>query len=229
MAKNLYFPVYFDDWKPIRQKLTAKQGWLLFNACLDYAEHGIPLESKDPVISLAFDLLANGIDRSKQTANENAAKKRYARYCGVVKGSGEVPLSFEEWLTSVDKCQQPSTDVNKRDNLIQSNLIQSNLIEESIAAKPPRAPVLKYGEFGWIRLTVEQYEKLLADLGEAELARCIQYIDEAAQQTGNKNKWKDWNLVLRKCSRERWGVKNSAAVEEDDWRKDAVIAWSGSK
>ena len=24
---------------------------------------------------------------------------------------------------------------------------------------------------------------------------------------GNKNKWRDWNLVIRKCSRERWGIR----------------------
>lgn len=62
-----------------------------------------------------------------------------------------------------------------------------------------------HGEYGWIKLTEEQYSKLLKDLGEAELRRCIKYIDESAQQTGNKNRWRDWNLVIRKCSREGWG------------------------
>lgn len=61
------------------------------------------------------------------------------------------------------------------------------------------------GEFGWVKLTDDQYEKLLKDLGQEELDRCIQYIDESAQQTGNKNKWKDWNLIIRKCSRDGWG------------------------
>ena len=41
----------------------------------------------------------------------------------------------------------------------------------------------------------------------AELLRCIEYIDESAQLTGNKNKWKDWNLVIRKCSRDKWGIR----------------------
>ena len=45
------------------------------------------------------------------------------------------------------------------------------------------------------------------DLGEEELTRCIDYIDESAQMHGNKNKWRDWNLVIRKCSRERWGIR----------------------
>ena len=49
--------------------------------------------------------------------------------------------------------------------------------------------------------------RLIDDLGEEELTRCIDYIDESAQMHGNKNKWRDWNLVIRKCSRERWGIR----------------------
>lgn len=62
------------------------------------------------------------------------------------------------------------------------------------------------GEFGWVKLTDAQYDKLVKDLGKAEAERCIAYIDESAQQTGNKNKWKDWNLTVRKCHREGWGL-----------------------
>jgi predicted phage replisome organizer len=68
--------------------------------------------------------------------------------------------------------------------------------------KPERQ---KHGEFGWVLLNQEQYACLLADLGAEELSRCIRYIDESAQSNGNKNKWRDWNLVIRRCSREGWG------------------------
>lgn len=64
----------------------------------------------------------------------------------------------------------------------------------------------KYGEYGWVRLSAEEYDRLLNELGEAELTRCITYVDESAQSNGNKNKWKDWNLVIRKCARDRWGM-----------------------
>lgn len=67
-----------------------------------------------------------------------------------------------------------------------------------------------HGQYQWVRLTDEEYSRLLADLGEAELARCIAYVDEAAQSTGNKNKWKDWNLTLRKCHRDGWGLDRRA-------------------
>lgn len=65
----------------------------------------------------------------------------------------------------------------------------------------------KHGTYGWVRLSDEEYDRLLNELGEAELERCITYVDESAQSSGNKNKWKDWNLVIRKCSRDRWGIQ----------------------
>ena len=76
---------------------------------------------------------------------------------------------------------------------------------ESPAEEPQRH---RHGANGWVLLTDEQYKKLLHDLGPAELERCITYVDESAQITKNKNGWKDWNLLIRKCHREQWGAKH---------------------
>lgn len=82
---------------------------------------------------------------------------------------------------------------------------------ESIGAPPeppadPETPVRhKYGEYGWVKLTDAQYAKLLKDLGQEELDRCIRYVDTSAQGNRNKNKWSDWNLIIRRCAREGWG------------------------
>lgn len=76
---------------------------------------------------------------------------------------------------------------------------------EAPAEEPQRH---RHGANGWVLLTDEQYKKLLRDLGPAELERCITYVDESAQITKNKNGWKDWNLLIRKCHREQWGAKH---------------------
>lgn len=81
--------------------------------------------------------------------------------------------------------------------------------ECTAADKPPAPARKKYGSFGWVKLTDEEHSRLVAELGEQEAQRCIDYIDEAAQSTGNKNKWKDWNLVIRKCHRDGWGLSKS--------------------
>lgn len=75
----------------------------------------------------------------------------------------------------------------------------------------------KYGEYGRVLLSDAEYQRLTKDLGSAELARCIQYLDESAQSNGNKNGWKDWNLVIRRCSRGKWGLnaRQAAAANVD--------------
>lgn len=78
--------------------------------------------------------------------------------------------------------------------------------EKSIKAGKPPTPVRKeFSQYGWVKLTQGEYDRLVADLGETEAKRCIDYIDEAAQSTRNKNHWKDWNLVVRRCHRDGWG------------------------
>ena len=74
-------------------------------------------------------------------------------------------------------------------------------------SKPDRK---QYGQYGWVKLSQEEYDRLSNDLGEKEVKRCIAYLDESAQSTGNKNKWRDWNLVIRRCNRDRWGLKEAA-------------------
>ena len=74
---------------------------------------------------------------------------------------------------------------------------------------PERQVRHKRGQYGWVRLSDEEMDRLVRDLGPDELNRCITYVDEAAQTTGNKNKWKDWNLVIRKCSKGRWGLERT--------------------
>lgn len=61
-----------------------------------------------------------------------------------------------------------------------------------------------FGEFGWVRLTEHQYEKLAGLMGYEELNRCITHIDELAQSTGNRRGWKDWYLILRRCHDQHW-------------------------
>ena len=89
---------------------------------------------------------------------------------------------------------------------IEVELEKEGEYKSTAAPKPPTPTRQKYGSYGWVRLTKDEYTRLVADLGEAEALRCITYIDEAAQSTGNKNKWRDWNLVIRKCHRDGWGL-----------------------
>jgi hypothetical protein len=110
-------------------------------------------------------------------------------------------------------CIQSVSTMDTQDSLGKTSLGKASLGKSRVsspkgAAAPIRTP---RGEFGWVKLTEDEYDRLLADLGNAELARCIRYVDESAQSNANKNKWKDWCLVVRRCHREKWGVSASGA------------------
>lgn len=137
----------------------------------------------------------------------------------------------EKALLSVNANQSYSLDticiqnVSKLDTEVRLELGKSKgrleLGEGEEAAKPPTPTRNKYGRYGWVRLTDDEYSRLLDDLGQAELDRCIQYIDESAQGNGNKNRWKDWNLVLRRCHREGWGRNHHQQDDKNRLRTTA--------
>lgn len=77
-----------------------------------------------------------------------------------------------------------------------------------------------HGQYGWVKLTDDEYSRLIADLGEEETKRCITYVDESAQSTGNKNRWKDWNLTVRKCHRDGWGLNAKRTSSNSATPKD---------
>lgn len=115
--------------------------------------------------------------------------------------------------------------INVRQEIETDKEKETNKEKEGIkppAAPPPPPPPPepeeperhKYGEYGWVKLTDDEYNRLLNDLGEKETARCIRYVDESAQGNGNKNKWKDWNLVVRRCNRDGWGKTQTHPKQE---------------
>lgn len=102
-------------------------------------------------------------------------------------------------------CIQPVSNMDTQVRLGKDSIGKASEGEGSKAAAPPTPARRKYGTYGWVRLTDDEHAHLEHDLGAVELARCISYVDESAQGNGNKNRWKDWNLVIRRCSREGWG------------------------
>ncbi len=75
----------------------------------------------------------------------------------------------------------------------------------------PNKPILKkYGEYRHIRLSEEQYNKLIEEFGDQTTAEYIKRCDEYIQQTGKR--YKDYNLTLRNWIKKD-GVKVSAKAD----------------
>ena len=152
---------------------------------------------------------------------------KHWRMANALRKDRYTPTAFQEELAKLgikdngaytwlpDGCQMVAERL-PQDRVGKERVVQESKgegIEPPAAAPAPPAPQPaepvrhKHGANGWVLLTEEQYTRLLKEFGPAELERCITYVDESAQITKNKNGWKDWNLVIRKCHREQWGIK----------------------
>ena len=61
-----------------------------------------------------------------------------------------------------------------------------------------------YGEFKRVKLNDKEYQKLIDDYGKDFIDKQIQLMDEYVESNNNKNKYTNFNLVLRKSIRENW-------------------------
>ena len=190
-ADKKSFILYHDIRTPL-ELLSDEERGKLFMAILDYSEFGAQPDF-DGSLRMAFAFIQTAIDRDSEAWEIKREKRREAGSKGGkqrVANQANATFAKQEQANQAVPAPVP---------------VPVNVpvpVKESKADKPPTRP---YGQYGWVKLTDEQHAKLLTELGQEELERCIAYVDESAQATGNKNKWKDWNLVMRKCSREGWG------------------------
>ena len=203
----------FPELENSTRKLSDEQFGILMRAVLAYRFRGEVYNGDDIAVDIAFQFVVSQVDRSEEI-KVNRSKAVTARW-----EKEKAPVVSEEGTGECNEIQNDTNAYNgiQSDTPIHSNPFQSipihSIPKESIAGKPPAPPAPQpqpvrksYGRYGWVKLTDEEYHRLLNDFGEAEVKRCITYVDESAQTTGNKNKWRDWNLVVRKCYREGWGL-----------------------
>ena len=62
----------------------------------------------------------------------------------------------------------------------------------------------KYGTYGRVKLTIDEYMRLINEYGEYFIKQQIEYLDEYIESNNNKNRYTNFNLVLRKSIRENW-------------------------
>ena len=187
--------------------------------CDDYGRFdGRPAVIKSRLFPLKDNITAKSIDAA---INKLVSVELVALYVFEGKPYLRLPTWDKHQQIRAKKSKYPSPDMCQISSDIKCNhgMADAPVIQSNPNTNPntnPKESAHARGQYGWVKLTDEQYAALLADLGQGELDRCIRYVDESAQQTGNKNKWKDWNLVVRKCHREGWGLKQTASGKGDN-------------
>ncbi len=174
--------VFYRSFRDAIEEMPDKNKLAMLLAICDYALYGAEPALKDAMARAVFTVARPSIDANKDRRRNG---KKGGRPKNEASGLEKENHRFSE---------MESTET-----------VSATVTEAGTEADKPYARK-KYGQYGWVKLTDGDYNRLLNDLGEPEVKRCIAYVDEAAQSTGNKNKWRDWNLVLRRCHRDGWGI-----------------------
>lgn len=136
-----------------------------------------------------------------------------------VKNNEEIEIDIRDRDKSIDK------DIDNINNKpVDTSCIQNgdtNKEEE----KPHKDTNKKetYGTYGRIKLTISEYLRLREEFGEDFINKQIELLDEYVEMNNNKNKYNNFNLVLRKSIRENWFNKNTAMCLKEDY-KDTKIS-----
>lgn len=75
----------------------------------------------------------------------------------------------------------------------------------------------KYGAYGRVKLTEKEYTRLIDEFGKDFIDKQIELLDEYIQSNNNKNKYTDFNLVLRKSIRNNWFNNNKKQEIIPEW------------
>ncbi len=173
---------YASFWDAINS-LHKRDQLPVFRAVISYGLSGDHKEDLTPTQNAFFTLMQPVLDSSRKKAANG-------------KQGGSKPEANGK------QTEREKERENEKEKEVE---IENECKKKGSGPAPTKQAKKSFGDFGWVKLTDEEYHRLLNDLGEAEVKRCIAYVDESAQSTGNKNKWRDWNLVIRKCSRDGWG------------------------
>lgn len=213
--------LYFSILPALDSLPPASAGTLLL-AAMHYAQDGKEPVFEDATLAFAWALLKPSIDRDGEVYDEKRLRGEWMTYCRQCKRDGNESVDFETWRQrTVTGPLRTDTDTKPISVSIPDSVSVSDSNKGIVADKPPTPARRKYGTYGWVRLTDDERARLEHDLGAVELARCIAYIDESAQGNGNKNRWKDWNLVIRRCSREGWGCTRAQMEDKNRLRTES--------
>ena len=194
---------FFPFWKRYlnmfrESELTKFQSGLLLWMMMEYQFEGKEPENVPKSLKLAWSFLRKDLDDARvqyETRVQNGRKGgRPKKQPSKPEETGENREKVMSMSRSMSMSKSMSRSMSRSINTGSAPAVNAGVCGEKNS----------FGEFGWIKLTDAQYEKLVTMMGHEELNRCIVYIDELAQSTGNRSRWKDWYLILRRCHEKRW-------------------------
>lgn len=133
-----------------------------------------------------------------QTLDSYEKRKERDRLYQAERRAKQKALVQKSTDSSTDASTDSSSDVGFSD--IDKDIDKEKDINISPSKKKPKKVKHKYGEYGHVALTDEEYSRLVSDYGELGVKAGITKVDKYCQKSGKT--YKDYNLVLRD-----WGIE----------------------
>lgn len=214
MAEKKSFLIYLDNQKQVNI-LTDEQAGKLFKALFEFAKDGTETDFDDGMIAMAFSFMADSIRRDTekyelicQKRAENI-KKRWNKKQDEIDTNVYNCNFYNTNHTHIDKDKDKEKDIDIEKEIDKETDINKRTDKPSHA--PPKS-LKKFGEYGNISLTDEQYNQLVRDYGKSVISDYIQRMDEYIQMKGKK--YKDFNLALR-----NWIKKDGISKGNDSYER----------
>lgn len=180
MAKLTYFKA-FPDLKETMSELSDAERGRLFVALLDYVETG-----KRPDLKGNERILFPGV--AAQIDRDNA---EYEKKCKVNKENGGKANGSERPRTVANGSERRANAPQEKEKE-EDKEYYNTLSDESVKHARPKKTA--FGEFGNVKLTDDEYDRLHADYPNADEA--INFLDSYIEEKGYKSK--SHNLSLRR-------------------------------
>lgn len=158
-----------------------------------------------------------GIDRlqaTKKTLKEMKLIESIKR----INGKGIITGWYVKVNYLIDESRIPETTIPTLPQLVEqeTNTINNNILNTNNNKNTYK----KYGNYKRIKLTDDEYKRLIEDYGEDFIKNQIEKLDEYIESNNNKNKYTNFNLVLRKSIRENWF--NKVAKDVPKWLNQEI-------
>lgn len=210
--KRTQFTFYESFSKAISHIHDAVERAAAYDTICDYVFYGKePGDDLSDTVMIVFELVRPTLDASQRKAENGKAggrprknlekpKKTYDAFC----------FSESESEKEEEKEKEVEIEIENKNDY---SLSPPYPPQEGETKKTQKQERKKYGHFGWVKLTDTEYARLTTRYGKERLEVAIAHVDEAAQSTGNKNRWKDWNLTIQRCIRDGWDARRLQGMQ----------------
>ncbi|MDE6501042.1 MAG: hypothetical protein K2L10_03055 [Ruminococcus sp.] len=197
MAGPKYFMVYFDCKQHI-DMLSDQQAGMLFKALFEFAVSGEIPEFSDGMVKMAFSFLSAQIGRDLLSYNEKCERNRINALKRWEKNTNECDR-IQPNATLCQTCQEKEEEKEKeekKEKEEEKDKEKTSLSDKSDhTPKSSKSKKRKFGEYGHVRLTDEEYQRLCDDYGQETvdtyIAKCDEYCEIKPKTYGN------YNLAIR--------------------------------